>query len=69
VLLGDAQPTPVRVAGDLHFTSLSAGWDATCGITAAGLLYCWGSNEFGQLATGGRQNSPTPVRVRLPAAT
>jgi alpha-tubulin suppressor-like RCC1 family protein len=64
---GDYQFTPVRVAGDLRFTSLSAGWDTTCGVTAAGLLYCWGSNEFGQLATGDRQNSPTPVRVRLPA--
>jgi alpha-tubulin suppressor-like RCC1 family protein len=65
---GDDQSTPVRVAGDLRFTSLSAGWDTTSGVTDAGLLYCWGSNEFGQLGTGDRQNSPTPVRVRLPAA-
>lgn len=64
---GDYQSTPERVDGDLRFTSLSAGRDTTCGFTAAGLLYCWGSNEFGQLATGDRQNSPTPVRVR-PAA-
>jgi len=64
---GDYQSTLVRVAGDLRFTSLSAGWDTTCGLTAARLLYCWGSNEFGQLATGDRQNSPTPVRVRRPA--
>lgn len=65
--VGSYQSALVRVAGNIRFASLSAGLDTTCGVTAAGLLYCWGSNEFGQLATGDRQQSPTPVRVRLPA--
>ncbi len=65
---GDVQSSPVRVTGDLRFASLSAGSDATCGVTTGGLLYCWGSNEFGQLGRGDVQHSPTPVRVQLPAA-
>lgn len=35
-------PTPVAVATDLRFTSLSAGGRSTCGITTAGMAVCWG---------------------------
>ena len=47
----------------LVFASLSAGHDHTCGVTADGAAYCWGSNASGQLGTGSTTDSPTPAAV------
>jgi hypothetical protein len=60
--------TPVAVAGDLRFASISAGrgtWQPglTCGITRDGGTYCWGYNQDGQLGTGsatGPESCPIP---------
>ena len=56
---------PVAVARDLAFVELSAGRAFTCGRTAAGRIYCWGDNRFGQLGSGDveMRNSATPVGV------
>ena len=70
----NANPTPLAVSGGLTFTALeasNAGGSSTCGMSAAGAAYCWGSNYNGQLgnATGvGTQDattSPTPVDGNL----
>jgi alpha-tubulin suppressor-like RCC1 family protein len=44
--------TPVAVVGGLTFASLTAGGSYTCGPTSGGAVYCWGSNESGQLGDG-----------------
>jgi len=54
---------PVTVAGGIVFTSLSAGWQHTCGITSAGASYCWGFNGFGGLGDGTTSDRPTPTPV------
>lgn len=46
--------------------SLAAGGDHTCGVTASGMAYCWGSGHYGELGDGEsdgghRQNRPVPV--------
>jgi hypothetical protein len=71
--LGDGTTTdrtdPVAVAGGLRFTSIEAGASLftgghTCGVTAAGIAYCWGSNGLGQLGTGGTPAlSAVPMQV------
>lgn len=45
------------------FAKLSTGGSVTCGITAAGRAYCWGSNNEGQIGDGGTgiRTTPTPV--------
>ena len=46
--LGDAHapapcsPVPVRVAGNFHFASISAGVYSTCGVTTEHTAVCWG---------------------------
>ena len=56
---------PNPMAGGHAFTKLAFGTWHTCGITANGAAYCWGSNEDGQLGNGdiSLQGFPTPVPV------
>jgi alpha-tubulin suppressor-like RCC1 family protein len=54
---------PVLVAGGLTFRQLSAGYYHTCGITTQNALYCWGSNQDGQLGIGQAAFVAEPVKV------
>jgi alpha-tubulin suppressor-like RCC1 family protein len=64
---------PIVVAGGLNFAVVSAGGRHTCGVigiasnlrspTAAGAVYCWGDNTFGQLGNGWTTSTPVPVNV------
>lgn len=42
-----------------RLASLAAGYDSTCAVAEGGDVYCWGSNDLGQLGTGVYGN-PTP---------
>jgi alpha-tubulin suppressor-like RCC1 family protein len=65
--LGDGtiveRPTPVQVAGGLHFRQVSARFDHTCGVTLDDVAYCWGANGEGQLGDGTTTTRLTPVAV------
>ncbi|MDE3053950.1 MAG: hypothetical protein KGJ70_08700 [Gemmatimonadota bacterium] len=66
--VGGTNGTPVAVSGGLQFTSLSAGYAHTCGLTAGGKAYCWGANESGELgdsAAGTESAVPVPVDGNL----
>ena len=45
------------------FVSLTAGSDVTCGIAAAGALYCWGRNDLGQVGDGSTSDQLLPAAV------
>ena len=48
----DSRLPPVAVMGGLIFVTLSAGSYHSCGVTAAGVAYCWGRNQDGELGIG-----------------
>lgn len=44
--------------------ALAAGGGHTCALLRSGEVYCWGSNDFGQIGAGaGLANVPEPARV------
>lgn len=60
---GDIKTTPTPVVGGVTFASLSAGKGHTCGLTAAGVAWCWGANAQGQLGDGTQTTRAEPVQV------
>ena len=58
--------SPVGVDGIKEFSSIAAGGDHTCGISD-GALYCWGSNQYGQLGLDSSiERTARPRRVPIP---
>lgn len=60
--------TPVRVSqGDLpigvRFTQLTAGYNHTCALASDNKVYCWGSNNAGQLGDSSTADRAAPTRV------
>jgi Big-like domain-containing protein/Regulator of Chromosome Condensation (RCC1) repeat protein len=59
-------PTPIAVTGGLTFADISVPLvgEHSCGVTLAGLAYCWGHNGGGELGNGSPgTHSSVPVRV------
>ena len=57
------QDVPVPVSENVHFSSISAGNNHTCGVTPDGSVYCWGANRFGQIGDGSTENRYIPTTV------
>lgn len=58
----DCSTRPVAVTGGLYFVQVSAGsGNHTCGRTAQGVGYCWGSNDDGEVGNGRSLGVGTPV--------
>ena len=61
-----ADTSPMAFGADLRFTALRMGGTylaSTCGLTAEGVLYCWGNNSYGQLGDGTQTLRLTPAPV------
>jgi alpha-tubulin suppressor-like RCC1 family protein len=61
-------PTPVAVMIDdvlSDVTAISSGGLHTCALTTAGMVKCWGLNEFGQLGNDSSDTDPHPTPVTV----
>ncbi len=56
-------PTLVQSLPGVTFAHVGPGGGATCAVDSLGALWCWGSNELGQLGNGTTVSSTTPVTV------
>lgn len=55
---------PVAANTSLRFSAITTGTSFGCGLTASGVLYCWGFNGEGQLGTGDFNSNGAPVAVK-----
>jgi uncharacterized protein YjdB len=55
--------TATVAVATITFASVSAGTGHSCGLTATGTAYCWGSNRSGELGNGSTSSSSVPVPV------
>src|SRR5262245_44966447 len=59
-----ADPAGPVEFGSSDWVQVSAGTHHACGIRTTGRLYCWGSDNFGQLGNGAPTAlQPTPIQV------
>jgi alpha-tubulin suppressor-like RCC1 family protein len=68
---GNADPVPLPTAitgGASVWTSLGLGRFFGCGVGDAGKLWCWGANDFGQLARAPFATSAMPLEVTSTAS-
>ena len=62
--LGEGELSPVKVETELDFEEVFAGPVLTCGLTADEELWCWGTNESGQLGVDVTdERSATPSQL------
>ena len=54
----------MTVAGGLTFVTVATAYYHSCGLTAAGQAYCWGTNYHGALGT----NDSSPTGSTVPVA-
>jgi alpha-tubulin suppressor-like RCC1 family protein len=54
---------PGQLSDPRLFILVSAGQAHTCGVSADGTLFCWGSNSYGQLGDGTYDNRLGPTAV------
>jgi alpha-tubulin suppressor-like RCC1 family protein len=58
-----ATPTPVVSVGTDRWTAISTSPRTTCGIQTDDSLWCWGSNNLGQVGDGTQLQRNAPVQI------
>lgn len=58
-----ATPSPIAVPGLTGVRKIALATSHSCAVTKTGRLWCWGSNESGEVADGFREQQPLPIPV------
>lgn len=58
-----SSPSPVKVPAISDAVAVASGAGYSCAISANRDVFCWGTNEYGQLGVGDKQNRILPTRV------
>ena len=60
-----SRSVPTAVANGLSFSDISTGFEHTCATSTAGIVYCWGGNNFGQVSNllSGNADVPSIIPV------
>ncbi|MCX4245496.1 RCC1 domain-containing protein [Paraliomyxa miuraensis] len=64
----DESIAPLLVQGVPPLVDLDSGDDHVCGVTDSGEVWCWGSNQDGQLGGGPGNDQRVPILVPFPPA-
>jgi len=64
--LGSPGSIPDRIETPVRFRTLVTGQRHTCGLGNDNRVYCWGSNDAGQLGDGTTTDRALPTAVHLP---
>jgi len=59
-------PTRLEVLDRFRVTYMDCGWLHAATVLECGAVFCWGSNEFGQLGTGDEIKRPAPTAAAIP---
>ncbi len=59
----DNRSQPVPVQAEVVFSEVAAGGWHACGLTDAGVAYCWGGNNSGQVGRDHSRSEPSPGKV------
>jgi hypothetical protein len=62
------RPATGRMSPGPRWAGLATGANHTCGTRADGTLWCWGSNQYGELGLGNHVSQDRPRQVTTPAA-
>lgn len=57
---------PERLNVDVRLQAISTSGPHACGIDLKNQLFCWGTNDYGELGDGTDTSRPVPQRVELP---
>jgi alpha-tubulin suppressor-like RCC1 family protein len=60
---GGKSEVPVQVVSPVPFARIEAGYYQTCALDTAGLAWCWGQNDSGQIGDGSGEGRAAPVAV------
>jgi alpha-tubulin suppressor-like RCC1 family protein len=65
---GSDFPVRVHLPSGTKVTSVASGSNHSLALTSTGRILAWGTNAFGQLGDGTRQDRATPVKITMPSS-